>query len=119
MFRVMRGLTQRTSGTNLWTDNIANKELVSDPTEEPPDFDLPRKQWSALNEILALHARTSHHLHKWISKDSSACDCGHPDQTIHHIVTECHLQKFDEIFKAVDITTDSAVTWLSNLDFDL
>ena len=49
--------------------------LVSDPTEEPPGFDLPQKQWSALNRIRTLHARRpSHHLHKCNFKDSPACE---------------------------------------------
>ena len=41
---------------NLWiANNFANNELVSDLTEEPPGFDLPRKQWSVLNRIRTLH----------------------------------------------------------------
>ena len=49
-------------------------------------------------------------------KDSPSCDRGHPNQTIHHIVNECHLRRFDEGFRAIHMTTDRAVIWLSNLD---
>ena len=54
------GLNTKDKWRNLWTDNnIANKELVSDPTEEPPDLNLPWKQWSTLHRISTIHAR--HH----------------------------------------------------------
>ena len=49
---------------------------------------------------------------------SHAGDCGHPDQTNHHIVNEHHLRTFDEGFKAIHLT-GSAVTLLSNLDLNL
>ena len=45
---------------NASTDNnTETKELVSDPTEEPPGLDLPWRQWSMLHRIGTIHAR--HH----------------------------------------------------------
>jgi len=117
MFLVVQVLIQRTSDV-ISAQPTTLQIPVSDPTEEPPGFDLPRNRWSALNRIRTLHARISHHLYKWNFEDSPAHDCGHPDQTIHHIVNECHLQKFDEGCRAIH-RTESAVTWLPNLDVDL
>ena len=41
-FSAMQGFSTKDKCRNLWTDNnIVDKELVSDSTEERPDFDLP------------------------------------------------------------------------------
>lgn len=41
-------------------------------------------------------------LHKWIFKDSSACDCENGDQTFHHIVAECSPRKCIRKTKDID-----------------
>ena len=98
---------------------FANQDLVQDPTSKPAGFDLPRKQWVTLNRIRTTHARTAHHLHRWKMKESPACDCGDPDQTVLHVVQDCPLRRFPGGFEAIHETTDDALFWLTNLDLSL
>ena len=103
-----------------WAESdFPNHDLVQDPTSEPAGFNLPRKQWVTLNRIRTLHARSAHHLHRWKMKDSPACDCGNPDQTVKHVVNDCPLRCFPDSFEGIHQTTDAALTWLRNLDLNL
>ena len=80
-----------TSRLNNWYDwdNIPN-EAIQPPTEQlPTGIDLSRKDWVSLNRARAKVGKTASTLHKWNLKPTSECACGHPKQTVDHILTEC------------------------------
>ena len=80
-----------TSRLNNWYDwdNIPN-EAIQPPTEQlPTGIDLSRKDWVSLNRARAKVGKTASTLHKWNLKPTSECTCGHPKQTVDHILTEC------------------------------
>lgn len=105
---------------NYWNENRpTNSDLIADPNDKLPGFDLSRKNWRTLNRIRTNHGRCNYTLHKWNPSISTECDCGHPSQTIHHIVTECQNRKFGGQLHELNQVTNDGVTWLSGLDIDL
>jgi len=65
-------------------------EAIQPPIEElPTGTDLQRKDWVSLNRARAKVGRTASTLHKWKVALSSECTCGHPNQTVNHILSEC------------------------------
>ncbi|KAF0758368.1 Uncharacterized protein FWK35_00015383 [Aphis craccivora] len=86
--------------TTEWHENwtltdVKNSCLVSDPNKGVEGMDLLRDVWSVLNRIRTGHGRCSSMMSKWSLKDSSACDCGYNNQTVHHIVEECPKRRFN------------------------
>ena len=78
----------RLSNWNEWDSHTS--DAIQDPTEElPSGTDLPRKEWVTLNRARAKVGRTGRNLHRWGLAASSECPCGHPDQTMEHILREC------------------------------
>lgn len=70
-------------------DNTSS-EAVQLPKEQlPTGTDLPRKDWVTLNRARAKVGKTASTLYKWKLKSTSECTCGHPNQTVDHILTEC------------------------------
>lgn len=81
---------------NEWDElNLTNSQLVQDPNERLPGFELNRKDWLQLNRVRSNHGRCKSLLHKWDPGISPACDCGNQMQTIHHIVNDCPNRRFD------------------------
>ena len=73
---------------NEWDNHIS--DAVQDPVEElPSGTDLARKDWVTLNRARAKVGKTGRNLHRWGLATSSVCQCGHPDQTMEHILREC------------------------------
>ena len=52
---------------------------------------LQRKDWVTLNRGRAKVGRTGDNLKRWGLKPTSECSCGHPSQTIEHIIESCEL----------------------------
>lgn len=105
---------------NDWNnDRVTNFNLVDDPNKKLPGFDLSRKNWCKLNRIRTNHGRCNYTLHKWNPSIMPDCDCGHPNQTIHHIVNECETRKFHGQLDELNLVTDEAIEWLSELDIEL
>ena len=80
-----------TSRLDNWCewDDIPN-EAIQPPKESlPKGTDLSRKDWVSLNRARAKIGKTASTLHKWKLKPTSDCTCGHPQQTVDHILTEC------------------------------
>ena len=60
----------------LWKHNRPfNGEIISDPSEEVPGFNLPRKSWTILNRIRTGQGRCNHLLHEWGYKLDASCSC--------------------------------------------
>lgn len=99
--------------------NPDSLNLITDPTAQPAGFNLPRRLWSSLNRVRTNHGRCAYMKHKWGLSERPDCDCGHPAQTIQHIVSDCPLRKFDGTIRDLHGANQNAVTWLSNLDIQL
>lgn len=92
---------------------ITNKDLIKDPANRVPGFDLPRKIWSVLNRIRTGHGRCNSMLFKWNSVDSPNCECGEVEETIDHLVTRCPIYKFQDGMTAVHNVSESFLKWVS------
>jgi len=58
-------------------------------------------------------------LHKWKMADLPDCDCGHPSQTIHHIIKDCPHRAFKGSMRELHHATDEATNWIKALDIIL
>ena len=104
----------------LWSENRPfNGELIQDPSEEVPGFDLPRSIWTSLNRFRTGQGRCNYQLQKWGYREDPSCSCGHPKQTTSHIVEDCEDRKFPGGVTKLHLCSTSAVTWLRNLDLSL
>ena len=103
--------TWRTS----WEDTQRPAQLVVTPnTSVPPGANLPRSEWVSLNRIRTGVGRFNAAMHRWGLRPSAACQCGAPEQTAQHILSECpDLRPPDNM----DPThpTPQTVTWLQQL----
>ena len=79
--------TRRLSDWNEWDDS--QNEAIQRPAEQlPTGIGLQRKDWLSLNRARTKTGKTASTLHKWKLAPSSECICGHPDQTVDHMLTE-------------------------------
>ena len=95
-------------------DCPSTNEAIQPPREQlPRGTDLPRKLWVTLNRARAKVGKTVSSLHKWGLASSSECPCGHPKQTVDHILSECtkgpHCSDQD-----LRECTDTANTWITH-----
>ena len=84
-----------------------------------PGHQLPRREWVVLNRLRTGHGRCKELLHKWKMADLPDCDCGHPSQTIHHIIKDCPLRAFKGSMRELHHATDEAINWIKALDIIL
>ena len=85
----------------------------------PPGADLPRKQWVRLNRLRSGTARVGDTLQRWGLQESAACACGHPNQTVQHIVSDCKLLKPPGNISSLRCPDDATIDWLTNLSLEL
>ena len=73
---------------NAESNNISRPE----PNERlPSGTELSRPEWVTINRARAKVGRTQSNLYKWKLAESAECQCGHPSQTMNHILEECKL----------------------------
>ncbi|KAL4119302.1 hypothetical protein QTP88_012127 [Uroleucon formosanum] len=111
-------------GTKEWCENwtstdVKNSGLVPDPNKGVVGMDLPRDVWSVLNRIRTGHGRCGSMMSKWGLKDSPTCDCGHDNQTIHHIVEDCPKRRFNRGIEGIHAASNEALEWIRELDIAL
>jgi hypothetical protein len=58
-------------------------------------------------------------MNRWGFEDSGSCDCGHPQQTMDHIVNDCPLRSFDGGLPILQEVKPEGVQYLKDLDLDL
>lgn len=90
-----------------------------DPTKQLPGSNLPRKLWCKLNRLRTGHGRCKANLYKWGIITSPECECGEPEQTIHHITWDCPIRRFHGELKDLVEATPTAIEWITHLDVDL
>ncbi|XP_038075660.1 uncharacterized protein LOC119743328 [Patiria miniata] len=77
-----------------WTEEwqTADHSRLHRFLDEPGELlgeDLPRKQWTMLNRLRTSVGRFAATMKGWGLRDSAACDCGHPEQSVDHIIESC------------------------------
>ena len=70
-------------------ETYPNEAIQLQIEELPTGTDLQRKDWVSLNRARAKVGRMASTLHKWKLTTSSEITCGHPNQTVNHILSEC------------------------------
>ena len=85
----------------------------------PPGADLPRKQWVRLNRLRSGTARVGETLQLWGMQEAASCPCGHPTQTVEHVVTDCVLLKSPGDLTALCCPNAETRSWLSELPIEL
>ena len=66
---------------------------IPDPGGGIEGEDLPRRQWTLLNRLRTGVGCFKASMKKWGLTDSTACECGEPEQTANHIITACLLHR--------------------------
>lgn len=89
---------------------------MSDLNKGVEGMDLPRDVWAVLNRIRTGHGRCGSMMSKWGLKDSPSCDCGHDNQTIHHIVEDCPKRRFHRGIEGIHAANNNALEWIRELD---
>ena len=85
----------------------------------PPGADLPRKQWVRLNRLRSGTARVDETLQRCGMQEAASCPCGHPTQTVEHVVTDCVLHKSPGDLTAIRCPNAETRSWLSELPIEL
>jgi hypothetical protein len=96
-----------------------HSDLVRDPTVEPPGFDLRHREWVLLNRFRTLQGKCAFLMHRWGFSNATNCDCGHPCQTMDHIIDDCPIHAFEEWLLSIHEATPEAIQYLSDLNIDL
>lgn len=79
------------------------------------EFLLPRKIWCNMNRLRTGHGRSRSMMKKWGYINDSDCVCGHPDQTIDHILHDCPELSYQGPLDDIKRLTPPARTWLNAL----
>lgn len=98
-----------------WTPTV-NSPLFVVGSNRRDEFMLPRKLWCNLNRLRTGHGRSKSLMKKWGYIDSSECVCGHPDQTIQHILLDCPTLSYGGPLDDIRRLTTQAKTWLNTLN---
>ena len=97
---------------NEWRNSDTNNaEIIEDPNNIIPGFELPRRTWCNINRIRTGHGRCNYLLHKWNIIPSPLCACG-AEETISHIVSDCVITKFQVDIKEIHNITTKAHCWI-------
>lgn len=72
-------------------------------------YQLPQRDWVALNRLHTGHGRCEELVYKWNMADLPDYDCGHPSQTIHHILKNCPILEFNGSMLQRYDTMDEAI----------
>ncbi|KAL4143087.1 hypothetical protein QTP88_005458 [Uroleucon formosanum] len=117
-------ITDRYNGLADWKSeweksNPDTHNIIQSLGNPLPGHQLPRREWIVLNRLRTGHGRCKELLHKWKMADLLDSYCGHPSQTIHHIIKNCPLRAFKGSMRELHHATDEAINWIKALDIIL
>ena len=70
----------------------STNDALPEPNEQlPRGTHLQRKDWVTLNRGRAKVGKTGENMKRWGIQPTSECSCGHPSQTMEHILESCEL----------------------------
>ena len=98
---------------NEWDCSPTNNATQAPREQLPTGTGLPRKSWVTLNRARAKVGKTASSLHKWGLAPNSECPCGHPKQTVDHILSECTLGPHCTDLDLRDCT-ETARAWMTH-----
>lgn len=106
---------------HTWKENWSQSQRYSplfefSAAECPKDeFTLPRKAFCNLNRLRTGHGRCKSCLFKWGMSDEESCECGHPKQTMDHILRDCPAFSYHGSIDEIRLLEPDAKLWLQNL----
>ena len=117
-------VSKRTWLTRRWTEEwqAADHSRLDRFVDEPGELlgeDLPRRQWTTLNRLRTGVGRFAATMKGWGLKDSAACDCGHPEQTVDHIIESCPQHRPPNGEYGILILDDDTRTWLASTELQV
>lgn len=101
-----------------WLNNGVNSLLFNFDAHSSgsEEFKLPRKIWCNLNRLRTEHGNCNELLHKWKFIENPSCSCGHPNQTMAHLLLDCPIFKFQGAIGDIVDLTSQAKQWLAGLN---
>ena len=118
-----------TTSKQMWTksrwmedwrlaDHQRLHRFIADP-DNITGAELPRKQWIMLNRLRTGVGRFSATMRDWGLKDSAVCECGHPEQTVTHVIEECPLFRPPNGEQGIVALDDETRTWLAETELQI
>jgi len=98
---------------NWKSTQVVNSHLVRNPTIRQPGFDLPRQQWSLLNNFCTEQGHCGACRRKWRLTDTDLCPCGET-QMMSRIGESCPLTKLNGGLSRLHSVDEDAVSWLTS-----
>ena len=99
-------------------ENQRLHKFIGDP-ENIKGTDLPRKQWTILNRLRTGVGRFAASMRDWGLRQSAACDCGHPEQTLNHIIDDCPLYRPPNGDQGLMNLDHDTRAWLASTDLQI
>ena len=95
-------------------DQSQCSDAIQEPNEQlPRGTNLPRKDWVTLNRGRAKVGKTGKNLQRWGLQQTSECPCGHPQQTMEHILESCELGPMVTDTDLLECS-DKALEWIQS-----
>ena len=96
---------------------LTGGNLISDLGARQPGFTgCSRRTWVSVNRIRTRTAKVATNLQQWKMATSSACKhCGHPEQTLEHLVNDCPVTNFPGGFGSIHQIGPEVESWLQTL----
>lgn len=76
---------------------------------------MPRHECSVLSRLRASYGCFPDMMFKWYGM----VQYGNERKTVNHIITDCHLSKFNQSIEGIHATTLEAIKWIKDLDVRL
>ena len=80
---------------------------------------LLRQQWTTLNHLRSGVGQFASSMKEWGLKDSAECECGHPEQTVHHIIEECPLYRPPNCEQSLVALDGDTRSWLASTELEI
>jgi hypothetical protein len=77
------------------------------------EFDLRRRKWVLLNRFRTSQGKCAFLMHRCGFSNATNCDCGHPCQTMDHIIDDCPIHAFEDGLLSLYEATPEAIQYCS------
>ena len=81
--------------------------------------ELPHRQWTTLNRLRFGVGRFASSMKEWGLKDSAECECGHQEQTVHHIIEDCPLYRLPNGEQGLVAMDGDTRSWLTSTELEI
>ena len=81
--------------------------------------ELLRRQWTTLNRLRSGVSRFASSMKECRLKDSAECECGHPEQTVHHIIEDCLLYRPPNGEQGLVALDGDTRSWLASTELEI